>query len=196
MIGDVTVVVPTIPPRAAMLDKALMSVSVQKLRPADVIVEYDHDHEGPAVVRNRALEKVTTEWVAFLDDDDLMRPQHLRACLLWAQRQGADLVYPWFDVVSTRTTPGWDPLGHFGQEFDADALRQANYIPVTVLVRAQLLRDVGGFRNRAEPPATTCEDWGAWLALLDAGARFSHLPARTWVWVWHTANTSGRNDVW
>lgn len=33
-------------------------------------------------------------------------------------------------------------------------------------------------------------------ALLERGAKFSHLNHRTWTWHWHGANTSGRPDRW
>jgi len=39
-----------------------------------------------------------------------------------------------------------------------------------------------------------CEDWGLWLALLDAGAAFSHLPQRTWIWH-NGAGTRGRGTA-
>lgn len=193
---DITVIIPSIPPRVKMLRRAVWSVLEQTLPAAEIIVAFDHDHEGPAVVRNRALAKVTTEYVAFLDDDDQFRPNHLEQLRHCAEATGADLVYPWFDVVSSRATPGWDPLGRFGLPFDADHLDQANYIPVTVLAKTKVIAGVGGFVNRDEPPNATCEDWGAWLAMRDAGAKFVHLPERTWIWNWHDGNTSGRPDRW
>lgn len=195
MSGDITVVIPSIPPRGDMLRRALASVTRQTLPPATVVIEFDHDHEGPAVMRNRALEKVNTEYVAFLDDDDQFRPQHLQLLHACAEETSADLVYPWFDVISYRATPGWDPLGRFGMQFDPDQLDTANYIPVTVLARTKVIRDVGGFVNKSEEGAT-CEDWGCWLRLRDAGARFVHLPQRTWLWNWHNNNTSGLPSRW
>lgn len=192
----VTVIIPTIAPRADMLSRALRSVYAQTLTPpGTIIVANDHDHEGPAATRNRALAKVETEWVAFLDDDDEFLPRHLEALRACAVVTGADLVYPWFDVVSSRRTPGWDPLGRFGLPFDPALLDSANYIPVTVLARTAVIVAAGGFVNRGEDGAT-CEDWGCWLAMRDAGAKFVHLPERTWIWNWHDGNTSGRTDVW
>jgi hypothetical protein len=192
---DISVVIPTIPPRAKKLRQAITSTLGQTLAPASIIIEIDHGHEGPAIVRNRALAKVTTEYVAFLDDDDQFRANHLELLHRCVEEHDADLVYPWFDVVSSRTTPGWDPLGMFGVPFDREAIRQRNFIPVTVLARTKLLVAAGGFVNRSEVDAT-CEDWGCWLAMLDAGAKFVHLPERTWIWNWHDGNTSGLPDRW
>lgn len=194
---DVTVIVPAIPPRAGtLLPRALTSIARQTYTPRRIMVEFDHDRRGPAEMRNSMLSVVDTEYVAFLDDDDELMPEHLDRLRTTAIETDADLVYPWFDV-KTPTGNGWDPLGEFGKPFNADTLRNVkNYIPVTVLARTKVIREAGGFRNRAEPPNTTCEDWGCWLNMLDAGAKFHHLAEQTWIWHWHGRNTSGRNDNW
>jgi len=189
----VTVVVPVHPPRFhTTLDRALRSVWEQQAPPAAVVVEVDHSHAGAAVTRNRGLAAVQTEWVAFLDSDDQLRPAHLRRLTEHQRDTGADLVYPWFDVVN-----GWDPFpDRFGVPFDPAVLRERNTVPVTVLARTSLIRDVaGGFRPKG-PPDNPCDDWGCWDEMVTAGAQFSHLPERTWLWWWATGNTSGRGDVW
>jgi glycosyltransferase involved in cell wall biosynthesis len=40
-----------------------------------------------------------TDWVAFLDSDDLFLPKHLQRMLLHAQNTGADFVYSWFKIL-------------------------------------------------------------------------------------------------
>ena len=92
---EVTVVIPTVAPhagRAKMLTKALASVESQTHPATEVIVEYDENREGPAAVRNRAVEKVETEWLAFLDDDDYLLPEHLALLCMAQEESGADLV--------------------------------------------------------------------------------------------------------
>jgi glycosyltransferase involved in cell wall biosynthesis len=161
-------------------------------RPVDAVsVSIDTERLGSSVNRNQALAGVQTEWTALLDDDDEWNPGHVGLLLNHAQATGADLVYPWFSVPG-----GFDPWPHReGQPFDREALRGENYIPITVLVRTELLRDAGGFRPKG-PPDNPCDDWGTWDALLERGAKFSHLNRRTWTWHWHGANTSGRTDRW
>jgi glycosyltransferase involved in cell wall biosynthesis len=183
---NITVVIPTIDGREEQLGRACDSVRTQTLRASVVQVERDRHRLGAAAARNRALEDVDTEWVAFLDDDDEFKPNHLKACARLAALSGADLVYPWFDTDD-------DPIGMFGVPFSATFLRQRNYIPVTVLARTDLVRRVGGFQDHPDINGDPCEDWGLWLALLDAGATFVHLPQRTWIW--HLGNgTRGRGD--
>jgi Glycosyltransferases involved in cell wall biogenesis len=182
---NVTVAIPTIPGREKSLEIAIGSAVNQTLVPAAVHVVVDIDRDGAAVARNRALGFVETDWVAFLDDDDEFKPNHLRACLRHAGLTGADVVYPGYDTI------GDDPLGCFGMPFNADLLRVGNYIPVTTLCRTELVRKVGGFQPHPDFRGDPCEDWGLWLALLDAGATFSHLPLRTWIWR-TTGGTRGR----
>lgn len=182
---DITVVIPTVPGRDT-LHRALMSVGAQTLRPAAVIVEPDHGREGPAVVRNRALAKVQTPWTAWLDDDDELYPDHLLRLARFARLGRLDVAYSGWD--------GDDPTGMFGQPFDPILLQRANYIPVTTLCRVEAVRAAGGFQDHPDEYGNPCEDWGLWLAMVEQGARFGHLPVRTWRW--HPGGTKGRPDRW
>ena len=205
---DVLVVIPTIPARADLLKRALASIYEPDVRLA-VAIEEDTDGLDPSYCRNRAVTNMTAAgmrptWLAFLDDDDEFHPDHLRKLVAHAEETGADVVYPWFDLnVGGRMDNArgdnlllinGDPA--FGHEFDGEALDRNNYIPVTALVRTSLFIQVGGFPEPGTEawPNPDCEDWGLWLRLRDAGAKFSHLAERTWTWHWHGKNTSGRPD--
>lgn len=185
----ITVVVATIPPRVELLARAAASIAAQTLPPTKVVVETDHDRQGAAAVRNRALAKVDTEWVAFLDDDDELYPDHLRSLARFARLSRADVVYPGYDTEN-------DPVGMFGVPFDPVLLRRANFIPVTVLARTESVRAAGGFQPHPDSHGDPCEDWGLWLAMLDQGATFAHLPRRTWRWHISEDSTRGRADRW
>jgi glycosyltransferase involved in cell wall biosynthesis len=205
---DVTVCVPTIPSREHLLRRAIESVSDQTVR-CGVSIALDGDGDGAATTRNRAWRNAETEWVAFLDDDDELRPEHVERCLRHAQENDADLVYPWFNIHSTDGSDisTNDPLRvpmdgryvspygvAFNDELERELRTRNNFIPVTVLVRRSLLERVDGFPIPGTPEwgDDCCEDWGLWRRLLDVGASFSHLPRRTWIWYWHGRNTSGR----
>jgi glycosyltransferase involved in cell wall biosynthesis len=183
---NVTVAIPVHPPRLAdgSMARAVDSVRRQLLAPTATVTALDGHGEGAAVTRNRALAMVDTDWVAFLDSDDELKPHHLRSCARHAALTGADLIYPGFE--------GDDPTGMFGRSFDPILLHRHNYIPVTVLVRTNLVRKVGGFTPHPDGDGDPCEDWGCWLKLLDAGATFSHLPQRTWIR--HPGGTRGRPE--
>lgn len=197
----ITVVIPAHPARIAngMLQQALCSVEAQTRRPDEVQVELDYRGLGSAATRNAAFRRVTTDWVAFLDSDDLMFPQHLELLERCAQETDADLVYPWFAHDPERQDPY---PGRFGQPFDAQALMRANYIPITVLVRTRLVQSAGWFRpDFSVAPPAQCDDWGLWKRMLHTISRewgppkFVHLPERTWAWRIHGGNTSGSPEL-
>ena len=197
---NVTLCIPSVPPRARLLREAVASAVAQDAPFAGIHVEVDLERTGPAATRNRSVRAAQTDWVAFLDDDDLLRPHHLSTLIERQRETDADLVYPWFQLevmgqpserkpifITQADGSQTDPEG---AEPDLAALDVANYIPVTVLVRRDLLLDVGGF----QPPwqNAVCEDWGAWIALRSAGAKFAHANSRTWVWRHHGGNYGGR----
>jgi glycosyltransferase involved in cell wall biosynthesis len=205
---DVTICVPTIPAREDMLRRAATSVQ-QQTYACNLSVYLDAEGNGAAATRNEAWRQADTDWVGFLDDDDLLRPDHVELCRQRALDTDADLVYPWFNIHDNggNDISVNDPLrvpvdGHYvspyGVAFNEDLRRELmtrnNFIPVTVLVRRSLLEEVGGFPIPGSPEwgESCCEDWGLWRRLLEAGARFEHLPRRTWIWHWHGLNTSGR----
>lgn len=188
--AEIDVVIPYHRVRATngMLDRAIASVHAQTV-PCRAITVLDDIAAGSARTRNLGLDLVESKWVAFLDSDDELDPDHLRQLTDHGARTGADLVYPWF-----RRAGGPDPWWErFGQEFDKEALRRSNFIAVTVLARTDVVRAAGGFRADLTVSAPAqCDEWPLWLRMLDLGAKFVHWPERTWTWHVHPrGNTSG-----
>ena len=191
--NDVTIIIPTIPIRRPMLQRALISVATQIRVPDVIIIETDPSHSGAAVTRNRALAKVKTEWVAFLDDDDELMPNHIDELMYWADDHidvmysGCDVVGPSNEIIERR-----DEWGRFGLTFDAALLRHHSWLPVTSLCRTKLAQQA----SFAPHAGTDYDDWGFYIRMLDLGARFVHHPIVTWIWHHHGSNTSGRGDRW
>lgn len=199
---DVTVAIPSIPPRAHLLRRAVDSVLNQTWHSvAGLSIAVDNRREGAGVTRQRALEGVNTEWTAFLDDDDEFMPQHIEALMQHALETNADYVFSWFEVVGMggRRLGDRDPVfppTHFTEPWDDNHPRQTT---ITVLVRTELAQAVGF----VPPPdgktidgQTWGEDWQFTLGCLAIGAKISHLVERTWLWHHDSLNTSGRPDRW
>lgn len=186
----ITVVIPTHPARIrnGMTKRALGSVLGQTLPAAAVIVEQDLDRAGAAATRDRGLRKVTTEWTAFLDSDDQLKPNHLAELMACANTANADYVYAWYEPVGF----GSDPLPHFGKPFDPANPTQTT---ITILARTELAQAVG---FREPPPGATIggerygEDFQFTIECIAAGAHIVHHPKRTWLWNYHGRNTSGQ----
>jgi glycosyltransferase involved in cell wall biosynthesis len=165
---DVTVIIPTIGRES--LVEATASVHAQTV-PCELLIGHDGTGRGPARVRNSLLAVVTTPWVVFLDDDDLLDPEFVRTLL--DHSGDADVVIPWCRF-SGRTIPRkyHNPLG-----FDREQLRRHGCWPVTVLARTQTVLDVGGF-----PKDARYEDWEMFNRLADNGARFTVVPRELWTY--------------
>ena len=182
MAGPVTVVVPT-RNRRAVLQQTLQHVLAQRDVDVRVVVvdegssddtpevlaaltaEDDrvrvirHDPaEGLAAARNDGLANVTTEWVAFCDDDDLWAPDKLATQLAeLAAVPGAR----WSCSGTIHVDPGYRITGHQRPPASGDVaelLRTHNAVPgggSTLLVATDLAREVGGY----DAWFTGCEDY-------------------------------------
>lgn len=200
----IAVIIPTHPARArnGLLQQAVGSVWAQTLQPDAVHIAVDHDREGPAVTRQRALMAATTDYVAFLDSDDLFLPRHLELLLAHITTTGADMCYSWFRVLQVladgRSAVLEDdpvfPVTHYLNEFDpADPIETT----ITTMVRTDVAQKVG-FRELDRGQTNSGEDRYFTLALVEAGATIRHLRRKTWLWRhWQLpdgtpGNTSGK----
>lgn len=172
----VTVITPTLSERAELLEQLGAALRRQTV-PLTWLRCVDDRGVGPAALRNELAQHARTPWLAFVDDDDLVYPDHLETLL--AHSGNADVVYSACDVEGRDWQPDHDcTLG---------TLRSHNTIPVTSIVRTDAFNSVGGF-----PLGVRDEDWALWLALLDKGARFQCVHKRTWRYRFHDVGRGNR----
>ena len=196
----VAVLTPTLPSRPELLAEAVASVNAQSLRPVAHLIGVDHEEMGIGGTLNRLASSADADWLARLDDDDLIDPSHLET--LAARTNEADILYSWCRIVP-RSTNGSEPpypsvIGRSGwtpnQTFDPERLHASNYIPATALIRKSLWHELGGWQRAgygvAGSPASAegTEDWDFWLRALEAGARFLCIPTVTWSYRYHGGN--------
>lgn len=192
---DVTVIIPTIPTRHHMLTRAVMSVANSNYPVRAIIIESDLDRTGAPTTRQRALEKVTTEWYLPLDDDDMLKPEGLHRLIETQLSTGADYVYGHYDVIG-----GEDPRPeNLGAPFDP-----ANPVQTTIvaLARTETSLKLGGYlpdyeENLSSPDRMVAgEDWRLTKRYIDAKLHIAHSPHKVFDWFHHGANTSGLPDRW
>jgi glycosyltransferase involved in cell wall biosynthesis len=122
---------------------------------------------GVAAARNKGTEAANGSWIALLDDDDLWSPEKLRRQLAAADATGRRWIYTGcVEIDQCGRLIGGDPPP--STETLVANLRDRNLMPAgssNVLVRADLLREAGGFDVRLRLIA----DWDLWLRLAPLG---------------------------
>jgi len=185
---DVTVVIPSLPSRSRLLQRAIGSTARQTHPPAAIVIANDTRNAGAWGTRNLGIAHVRTPWVAFLDDDDELLPHHLATLIELATDADAGIAWGWFDVVG-----GTDPFPqHRGRRYDP---ADPHIVPITYLVRTEVLFEAvvatGGF----QPDPAGSGDWEIqdapiFDALVELGGQ-AVTDRVTWLWHHHARNTSG-----
>ena len=184
--------------RPALLAEALESVACQRVLPAEVVVVNDGggsiseiiakfekslplsvvEHaasKGRSAAANAGAERVRSETIAFLDDDDVFHPDHIER-LSAARSAGPEpIVYgDSVAVVMARRGEEWKERHRelqYSLDFDPEYLLFANYIPLpAILIDASLFRKVGGF----DASLDFSEDWDL-LIRLSRESPFRHV---------------------
>lgn len=164
----ITVITPSLPERASERSASIASVIAQSVTPADHLVLIDYQRLGGWRPMNVLANAVQTEWTQILTDDDMLLPQHFEK--LWPLCNDADVVY------SPALLLGNSPWEGYDEPFDAAKLRTKSIVSHNALVRTELIRKVGGWKQESG------YDWTFWVRCLDAGARFARLPETTWIY--------------
>lgn len=166
----VCVITPSLPGRASLLEQCKASVAAQTVA-VEHLVGVDEAREGPSVIRNRLAASTDADWLLPLDDDDVLDPSCIATLLEHAD--GADVIYPWCRMIGR--TDGWVP----NKLFSRVNLFQANYIPITALIRHSLFDVCGGFQS------VPLEDWVLWQWIELHGGRFRCVPEILWSYRHH-----------
>lgn len=148
-----------------------------------------HAHaETLAEARNKALERVETEWVIFLDADDELERGYVHAMSLGE----ADLRAPAVSYVKNgrARAPHIPRVPGHRHACSGECLPEGNWIVIGAAVRADLVRSVGGFE---EWPVY--EDWALWLRCWKAGASSEPVTRATYRAHWRRDSRNRAPDM-
>lgn len=134
-----------------------------------------HVHgETLAQARNEGLAQVETEWTAFLDADDELTPGYFEAM----ETGHADMRGPAVQYVrgTNRQRPIVPRVAGHRHGCSGECLTDGNWLVIGTVVKTDLLREVGGFRE------WECyEDWDVWLRCYLLGGTVEAIPEAVYV---------------
>lgn len=202
---------------AKYIAETLQSVLNQTLAPTEVIVVDDGSNDETAeiaesyiprvkvfripngrqsIARNYGVNRATSEWIAFVDADDLWVPNKLELQMNeLARHPEADLCYTsmtWMMQEGNTAKLGKEHTFIPASEIRDSLLRDVSFLPSTVIIRRRTFLEVGGF----DPLIIYGnEDHDLWLRLRKINKMFVACPEPLMLYRRHATNTS-RNVSW
>ena len=206
MLSKAACIIPT-HGRPGLLSRALESVLQQTFAPAEIIVVDDLD-DGPtaAVVqvsalrtevpmrrvinrlnpgasgsRNAGAAASRAEFVAFLDDDDAWRPQHLARAMAEIEHSGADAVIS--GLCRIKHDGSIQPIVMPHRAEIAGRLFDKNFgmTGSNLVIRRSAFERAGGF----DPALPVFNDWDFLIRMIGAGVEYGVVPELTVEWREH-----------
>jgi glycosyltransferase involved in cell wall biosynthesis len=158
-----------------------------------IYYEWNVNSGGPAKPRNIGIEKSNSEWICFLDADDIWYSDKLQVCYS-AIKSNIDFIYHNLKINGnngflTRTKTRGRLLKN---NILIDLLVNSNAIATSsVVVRKKILQQVGGMNESVELFAT--EDYNTWLKIAKIPGNFFYIPMVLGEYFLGTNNISNKN---
>jgi glycosyltransferase involved in cell wall biosynthesis len=191
---SISVVIPAYN-RSRFIAETLESVLAQTLQPDEVLViddgstddtaaiaesfaprvrVYRRSNQRQAAARNFGVQQATSEWIAFLDDDDVWEPNKLeRQMEELARHPEADLCYTGRVLLMQKgdtATFGRVIYAPPAKDIRRALFERCSFFPSCVLIRRSTFLAVNGFDTKFR---VCCEDYELWLKLLHSGTKFA-----------------------
>jgi len=125
---------------------------------------------------NSALELATGEFVALMDNDDIIHPHALsEVAKLLNEKKDTDLIYSdedKLDIKGKRVEPFFKP------DWCPDLFMSTNYMSHLSVIRKELIDKVGGFRKGYEGS----QDYDLFLRIIELTNNIEHIPNILYSW--------------
>jgi len=130
---------------------------------------YYQKNFGPAVARNYGISKASGKYLAFLDSDDLWKPNKLEMQFNHLNKNSdCCLIHTNYSIFeyNTQTSKPFQQTPWFSNWDENERLLMFDTIgTLTVLTETQLIKNLGGFKN----DFYGTEDWDLWIRVSKEG---------------------------
>ena len=146
------------------------------------VIERDKK-EGLAYAKNYGLSFVDTEYIAFLDADDLYEPTKLEKQVNFIKDNDVDFLGTHASNINTsrreiKTPSCFDVNSYNKHEEIVNKLLHENCLTHgSMLIKMEALKELGYYNH-----VVGAEDWDLWKRAAKAGYKFHQLPERLYVW--------------
>ena len=150
---------------------------------ARIKVKYLNENQGVSGASNEALAMASGEFIGFLDHDDQLLPNALYEVVLMLNRNAsADFIYSDEILISKRGKP---VFAYFRPDFSLDYMLSHCYIVHFVVIRASILKKIGGFRAEFK----VSQDYDLFLRVLSQTRNVVHIPKILYKWRQYESST-------
>lgn len=150
---------------------------------ARIKVKYLNENQGVSGASNEALAMASGEFIGFLDHDDQLLPNALYEVVLMLNRNAsADFIYSDEILISKRGKP---VFAYFRPDFSLDYMLSHCYIVHFVVIRASILKKIGGFRAEFK----VSQDYDLFLRVLSQTRNVLHIPKILYKWRQYESST-------
>ncbi len=150
---------------------------------ARIKVKYLNENQGVSGASNEALAMASGEFIGFLDHDDQLLPNALyEVVLMLNQNARADFIYSDEILISKRGKP---VFAYFRPDFSLDYMLSHCYIVHFVVIRASILKKIGGFRAEFK----VSQDYDLFLRVLSQTRNVLHIPKILYGWRQYESST-------
>ncbi len=148
------------------------------------------DHNGGiSRATNRALDEATGEFIVLLDHDDVLAIDALAEVAAVITSEGdVDVIYSDEDKLDELDRP-FHP--HFKPDWDPDLLLAYPYLGHVTVVRAEVLKRIGGFR----PEYDGSQDYDVMLRATEVARQVVHIPKVLYHWRVVAGSAAGDTDA-
>ena len=168
--------------------KAATRRCLKSLGDPRIKVTFLEENLNIAGATNAAIATAAGDYIGFMDHDDELSPDALYEMVSAINESGAELLYSdedFIDFAGQRSSP------HFKPDYSPDLLLSHNYITHFVVVKRELVEQVGGLRSEFNG----AQDYDFLLRVSEQTGRINHVPKILYHWRILENSTSFDSDT-